>query len=57
MIVIKTNIFYNRYGDFMEEYILKTREDGTTITVRDLQLKLLEMLKDIDIVCRKHKII
>ena len=56
MIVIKTNIFYNRYGDFMEEYILKTREDGTTITVRDLQLKLLEMLKDIDIVCRKHKV-
>lgn len=40
----------------MKEYILKTKEDGTKITVRDVQLTLLEMMKDIDVVCRKHGI-
>lgn len=44
------------YGDFMKEYILKTKADGTSITVRDVQLILLEMLKDIDEVCQKHQI-
>jgi len=38
----------------MESYILKTNPDGTQITVRDVQLVLLEMLKDIDALCRKH---
>ena len=39
-----------------DEYILKTLEDGTKITVRDLQLELLEMMKDIDLVCKKNNI-
>ena len=38
----------------MEKYVIKTKEDGTEITVRDVQLVLLEMLKDIDEICRKH---
>ena len=40
----------------MKEYILKTKEDGTSITVRDVQLVLLEMLKNIDALCKKHNI-
>ena len=28
----------------MEKYVIKTNEDGTEITVRDVQLVLLEML-------------
>ncbi|MDF9823795.1 lipopolysaccharide cholinephosphotransferase [Breznakia sp. PF5-3] len=40
----------------MKEYILKTNTDGTKVTVRDVQLVLLEMLKDIDEICRKHNI-
>ena len=40
----------------MKEYILKIREDGTKITVRDLQIKLLQMLKDIDQICQKNGI-
>lgn len=56
MIVLGSLIFYNRHGDLMKEYILKTKEDGTTITVRDVQLVLLEMLKDIDALCQKHGI-
>ncbi len=40
----------------MDEFILKTRKDGTQITLKALQAKLLEMLKDIDVVCRKHQI-
>ena len=40
----------------MEKYVIKTNEDGTEITVRDVQLVLLEMLKDIDEICRKHQI-
>lgn len=40
----------------MKEYILKTKTDGSVITVRDVQLVLLEMLKDIDALCRKHGI-
>lgn len=40
----------------MKEYILKTKKDGSSITVRDVQLVLLEMLKDIDSLCKKHNI-
>ena len=40
----------------MEEYILKQNDDGTKITVRDVQTVLLEMLKDIDEICKKHNI-
>ena len=40
----------------MEQYILKEHSDGSVTTVRDVQLVLLEMLKDIDAICRKHNI-
>ena len=40
----------------MESYLLKTNHDGSVITVRDVQMVLLEMLKDIDQLCRKHDI-
>ena len=40
----------------VKEYILKEKEDGTKITVRQLQLVLLQMLKDIDEVCQKNDI-
>lgn len=40
----------------MEDYILKTNPDGSKTTVRDVQMVLLQMLKDIDEVCRKHDI-
>lgn len=40
----------------MEEYILKVKEDGSKISVRDVQIRLLDILKDIDIVCKKHDI-
>lgn len=40
----------------MENYIIKTRKDGSIVSVREVQLVLLEMLKDIDELCRKHKI-
>ena len=38
------------------DYILKTNPDGTVITVHDVQQVLLEMLKDIDALCRKNGI-
>ena len=38
------------------EYILKTKEDGTVITVADVHKVLLEMLKDIDKICQKYDI-
>lgn len=40
----------------MKEYILKVKEDGTKITVRDVQIILLDILKDIDALCQKHNI-
>lgn len=40
----------------MEKYILKTNQDGTEITVADVQAVLLEMLKDIDKICQKNNI-
>lgn len=40
----------------MEKYVLKKNADGSEITVRDLQLVLLQMLKDIDAFCRENSI-
>jgi lipopolysaccharide cholinephosphotransferase len=40
----------------MQEYVLKTDKQGNKVTVRDLQMVLLGMLKDIDALCRKHNI-
>ncbi len=45
---------YNR-EDF-GEFILKEKKDGTKITVRDVQLVILDIMKDIDKVCKKHHI-
>lgn len=38
------------------EYVLKENPDGTRVTVHDVQVILLEMLKDIDKICRDHNI-
>lgn len=45
---------YNRedFGDFL----LKTKKDGTKIMVRDVQLVILEIMKDIDKICRDNNI-
>ena len=40
----------------MEEYILKKDKDGNVITVSDVHKVLLQMLKDIDVVCQKNNI-
>ncbi|MCI8271495.1 MAG: LicD family protein [Erysipelotrichaceae bacterium] len=40
----------------MKNYILKTNDDGSTVTVRDVQLVLLDILKDIDALCRTYEI-
>lgn len=40
----------------MKEYVIKMNEDGTKITVRDVQMILLSMLKDIDQLCQRHHI-
>ncbi len=40
----------------MEKYVLKVKEDGTEITVSDVHHVLLEMLKDIDEICRRNAI-
>ena len=40
----------------MDKYVLKTQPDGTEITVADVHKVLLEMLKMIDGICRKHDI-
>ncbi|MGN1389912.1 MAG: phosphorylcholine transferase LicD [Bulleidia sp.] len=40
----------------MEEYVLKQNPDGTKITVHDVQMVLLEMMKDIDELCRRNDI-
>ena len=39
----------------MEEYVLK-EENGVKITVRDIQLVLLDMAKDIDEICKRNNI-
>ena len=38
------------------EYILKEKSDGQVITVKDVQNVLIEMMKDIDELCRKNNI-
>jgi len=38
------------------DYILKENEDGTKVTVHDVQMVLLEMMKDIDKLCRENHI-
>ncbi len=38
------------------DYIIKTQKDGSTVTIRDVQCILLDMMKDIDIVLKKHHI-
>lgn len=49
-------------GDFMYsredfgEFLLKEKKDGTKIMVRDVQLALLEMMKDIDKICKDNNI-
>lgn len=44
-------------GDLMKEkYILKINEDGSKIYVHDVHKVLLEMLKDIDRICKKYDI-
>ena len=40
----------------MKEYVLKTFEDGQKITVHDVQMTLLDMLKDLDKLCQIHDI-
>lgn len=40
----------------MEKYVLKIDENGQEITVRDVQLVLLEMLEVVDGICRKYNI-
>lgn len=40
----------------MEEYVIKVNDDGSKITVKDVHVVLLEMLKDIDEICRKYDI-
>ncbi len=40
------------FGDFL----LKEKKDGTKIMVRDVQLALMNMVKDIDAICRKNNI-
>ena len=40
----------------MEEYIVKEDANGNVVTVRDIQLVLLEMAKDIDAICQKNNI-
>ena len=39
-----------------DSYLLKEKKDGTKIYVRDVQLALLEMMKDIDELCKKNNI-
>ena len=39
-----------------EEYVLKTLSDGTKITVRDLQLVVLDIMDEIHRVCVKNDI-
>lgn len=38
------------------EYIVKTKKDGSTITVGDVQKALLDMMVDIDKICRENDI-
>lgn len=40
----------------MKEYVLKEYEDGSKVTVRDVQKVILEIAKEIDKICDKHHI-
>ena len=40
----------------MESYVIKQDASKKTITVADVQLVLLSMLKDVDAICKKHNI-
>lgn len=48
------DVMYSR-EDF-GEFLLKEKKDGTKIMVRDVQLALLEMMKDIDKICKDNNI-
>ena len=48
------DVMYSR-KDF-GEFLLKEKKDGTKIMVRDVQLALLEMMKDIDKICKDNNI-
>lgn len=39
-----------------DTYILKTKENGQVITVRDVQLRILEILREFDRICQKYEI-
>lgn len=39
-----------------QKYVIKKNDDGTEITVRMIQMKLLEIIKEIDRICQKHHI-
>ena len=41
---------------FMESYIIKTYQDGSQVTVRDVQKVILEIAKVVDQICEKHHI-
>lgn len=56
IVVVLFDFFYNVNGDTMQEYIIKTREDGTCITVSQVHKILLQILKDVDELCRKYEI-
>ena len=38
------------------KYVLKTMKDGSEVTVKDVQNILLDMIKDIDELCKKNNI-
>lgn len=40
----------------MNDYVLKTDRNGNDITIRDVQLVLLDMAKDIDEICQRNNI-
>ncbi|QIK70320.1 LicD family protein [Erysipelothrix sp. HDW6C] len=40
----------------MEKYVLKTRSDGSEITLRDVQMKTLEIVLEFDRICKEHDI-
>lgn len=40
----------------MKEYIITTHEDGSVLTVSDIHKVLLQMMKDLDVLLKKHEI-
>ena len=47
---------YGRENKMEEKYVLKTTKDGKEITVRDLQLSILEIMDEIHRVCVKNDV-